>query len=121
MSEQVKAFSSIFGLLNSASKADPNRLKYRLLFAPKHIAKVVDGIEGIQVLRGGLDLEQQKICDDFLEKFDKDLISTTSIKGQTMSALTTSKSVVTISDPRAKKQILGNLMRGGQGEQSGFG
>jgi len=115
MSEQQKLFTSIFSLINSASKADPERLKYRFLFAPKQIAKVVENIEDLKVLRGGLDEDQQKIVDDMLEQLDKALISTTSIKGQMLSMLTTSKSIVQISDPRAKKQVLGNLMRGGQG------
>ena len=111
--------ASVFSFINSASKQDEDRIKYRALVAPKHIAKVVHTIEKITMLRETLDAGQKDICSWVLAILDKSLISTTSIKGHTLSMLTTNKSVVQINDPRIKKSTFGNLMRSSQeGESS---
>jgi len=103
-------FSSIFGLLNSSSKANPEYLKYRTMFLPKHAAKAVLRLEKLALLRNALDPRQQKTVDVIDGMFTKALLATTSIKGYTTSMLVTNKSEIRISDPRAKRQVLGNIM-----------
>ena len=111
--------ASVFSFINSASKQDEDRLKYRALVAPKHIAKVVHTIEKISMLRETLDEGQKEICSWVLDILDKSLISTTSIKGHTLSMITTNKSVVQINDPRIKKSTFGNLMNPNRDQQDG--
>jgi len=54
----------------------------------------------------------QDVADEAKEILTRALISTTSIKGHMLQMLTTQKSEIKVNDPRARRQIMGGLLRG---------
>jgi len=112
---------SVLGLILSASggKDRKDRLLYRTLVGPKNLPQAVEKIEQITAVKETLPENMQDVAEEAKEILIKALIATTSVKGHMLTMLTTSKTEVKINDPRARRQVLGGLMRGG-GEGGGY-
>lgn len=110
---------SILSLITSSSGKNKDRLLYRTLVGPKHLPEVVQKIEQITAVKETLPESMQDVADEAKEILERALISTTSIKGNMLQMLTTQKSVITVNDPRVKRQIAGGLLNrqtGGYGD-----
>ena len=108
------AFMSVFGMINEASNKDPEKLHYRLLNLPKNGIKVVQTIEQINIIKETLPDELKPLCKEMMGTLEKTLIATTSLKGWGLSQLTTNKSRIEINDPRARRQVMGQVFGGGE-------
>lgn len=104
--------TSVFAMINSASNKKPRKLLYRILNMPRQAPKVVEAIEQIPLIKNTLPEDLQEMCDDLLETLENPLIATTSIKGWGLSQLTTHKTRIDVNDPRARKQVMGNVFGG---------
>ena len=115
MSDPSGEIRSVLGLITSASGRSPERLLYRTLVGPKHLAEVVQKVEQITAIKETLPADMQDVADEAKEILTRALISTTSIKGHMLSMLTTSKSEIKVNDPRVRRQVLGGLLNKGGG------
>jgi len=106
---------SVLGLITAASGKNRDRLLYRTLVGPKHLAEVVQKVEQITAVKETLPESMQDVAEEAKEIQIKALISTTSVKGHMLTMLTTQRSEIKVNDPRVKRQIAGGLLRGGGG------
>lgn len=120
MSDPAGDIRSILSLITAASGRMPERLLYRTLIGPKHLAKVVQKVEQISAVRETLPENMKDVADEAKEILIRALISTTSVKGHMLSMLTTNKSEIKINDPRVRRSVMGGLLKGG-GDGGGFG
>lgn len=101
---------SIYGLVNTGSGKDEGKLLYRTLIGPKGLPKAVTELETLEYLIDCVPTDLQDIILGAKRICDKALISTTSINGRMMDMLLTTKQRIEVSDPRAKRGIVGKLM-----------
>jgi len=108
---------SVLGLITSASERRADRLLYRTLVGPKHLAEVVQKVEQITAVKETLPETMQDVAEEAKEILIKSLISTTSVKGHMLTMLTTNKSEIKVNDPRVRRSVMGGLLRqdGGDG------
>lgn len=118
MSDPTGDIRSILSLITAASGRMPERLLYRTLIGPKHLAKVVQKVEQISAVRETLPENMKDVADEAKEILIRALISTTSVKGHMLSMLTTNKSEIKINDPRVRRSVMGGLLKQDGG---GFG
>ncbi len=118
MSEQL---STVYGMIGQASENKPDRLFYRTLFGTKVLPNAVIDIEYLKFISPTLPKALEDVSDDLKDIFIKSLTSTTSIKGQMMSVLTTHKSRIEVSNPNMRKNVLGNLIKQQGGGDAGYG
>jgi len=115
-SEEIR---SVLGLITSASGRKPERLLYRTLVGPKHLAEVVQKVEQITAVKETLPENMQDVAEEAKEILIKALISTTSVKGHMLTMLTTNKSEIKVNDPRVRRSVMGGLLRD-QGGDGGY-
>lgn len=120
MSDPGGDIRSVLGLITAASGRSPERLLYRTLVGPKHLAEVVQKVELITAVKETLPENMKDVAEEAKEILIRGLISTTSVKGHMLSMLTTNKSEIRVNDPRVRKSVLGGLLRSG-GSQGGGG
>lgn len=108
---------SIYGFLNSASGRDEKKLFYRALNLPKHGVVAVFEIEAVEMIKDTLPAGLQKGLEKVKDMMQKALIATTSINGKTIDSLTINRQRIEMSDPRARRGFMQNIVRGGQPEQ----
>lgn len=123
MSDPSGEVRSVLGLITSSGGSKENRadrLLYRTLVGPKNLPNAVEKIEQITAVKETLPITMQDVADEAKEILTRALISTTSIKGHMLSMLTTQKSEIKVNDPRARRQIMGGLLRGAGGGDDGY-
>lgn len=113
MSDPSGEIRSVLGLITAASGRNPDRLLYRTLVGPKHLAEVVQKVEQITAVKETLPENMQDVAEEAKEILLRGLISTTSVKGHMLTMLTTNKSEIKVNDPRVRRQVMGGLLRGG--------
>jgi len=118
LSDPSGEIRSVLGLITSASGRRADRLLYRTLVGPKHLAEVVQKVEQITAVKETLPENMQDVAEEAKEILIKALISTTSVKGHMLSMLTTNKSEIKVNDPRVRRSIMGGLLKQDGG---GFG
>lgn len=118
MSDPNGEIRSVLSLITAASGRKPERLLYRTLVGPKHLAKVVQKVEQISAVKETLPENMQDVAEEAKEILMRALISTTSVKGHMLSMLTTNKSEIKINDPRVRRSVMGGLLKQDGG---GFG
>ena len=120
MSADSNEIRSVLSLITTASERRPDRLLYRTLIGPKHLAEVVQKVEQITAVKETLPENMKDVAEEAKEILMKALISTTSIKGNMLQMLTTNKSEIRVNDPRVRRSVLGGLLKG-DGGGGGFG
>ena len=116
MSDPNGEIRSVLGLITSASGRKPERLLYRTLVGPKHLAEVVQKVEQITAVKETLPENMQDVAEEAKEILIKSLISTTSVKGHMLTMLTTNKQEIKVNDPRVRRSVMGGLLRQEGGE-----
>lgn len=111
MSDPNGEIRSVLGLITSASGRKPERLLYRTLVGPKHLAEVVQKVEQITAVKETLPENMKDVADEAKEILIRSLISTTSVKGHMLTMLTTNKSEIKVNDPRVRRSVMGGLLR----------
>lgn len=106
---------TLYGMISEASEKKPDRLFYRTLFGSKELPMSVIDIEYLSFITPTLPEPLQAVSNGLKDIFMKSLTSTTSIKGQMMNVLTTHKSRIEVTNPAARKNVLGNLVKGQMG------
>ncbi len=106
---------TLYGMISEASEKKPDRLFYRTLFGSKELPMSVIDIEYLSFITPTLPEPLQNVANGLKDIFMKSLTSTTSIKGQMMNVLTTHKSRIEVTNPAARKNVLGNLVKNQMG------
>lgn len=106
---------SVYGFLNAASDKDAKKLFYRTLNLPKHGVVAVYEIEAVEMIKGTLPESLQKGLERVKDMMQKSLISTTSINGKTLDALTINRQRIEMTDPRARRGFAQNIFNKGGG------
>lgn len=103
---------SVFSLIAMADEKQSDRSFYRTLNGPKNLPEVVSAIEMLNmVIKASDDDDENDVAKEALEVLKKALTSTTSIKGNQLTMITTQRSQINVNDNRIKRGAIQSLIR----------
>ncbi len=120
LENNVRSVLQLLTVSSGKGERGQRRLLFRTLAGPPQLPEVVQKIEMLQSIKETLPKSMWDVVDDIYDQLINALISTTSVKGATLTMLTTQKSEFKVNHPALKRAISNRFIGGGGGGQGNF-